>query len=127
MIEAKMMRMKGHAIHDAAQYVPAKLFEYWRARDPIARFENYLVNVKRWMTAAENEKLIAEVERDLEAEREAAVASPMPDAATDKTHQGVYCDDSCHAIQPMYGEVAVVSRGRNSSRRKTGGAAVHLK
>ena len=31
LIEAKMMRMKGHAIHDAAQYVPAKLFEYWRA------------------------------------------------------------------------------------------------
>ena len=127
LIEAKMMRMKGHAIHDAAQYVPAKLFEYWRARDPIARFENYLVNVKHWLTAAENEKLIAEVERDLEAEREAAVASPMPDAATDKTHQGVYCDDSCHAIQPMYGEVAVVSRGRNSSRRKTGEAAVHLR
>ena len=46
MIEAKMMRMKGHAIHDAAQYVPAKLFEYWRERDPIARFEKYLVNEK---------------------------------------------------------------------------------
>jgi len=127
LIEAKMMRMKGHAIHDAAQYVPPKLFEYWRARDPIARFENYLVKVKRWLTAAENEELIAEVERDLEAEREAAVASPMPDAATDKTHQGVYCDDSCHAIHPMYGEVAVVSRGGNSSRRKTGETAVHLK
>ena len=28
LIEAKMMRMKGHAIHDAAQYVPAKLLEY---------------------------------------------------------------------------------------------------
>ena len=54
LIEAKMMRMKGHAIHDAAQYVPAKLFEYWRARDPIARFENYLVNEKRWLTADEN-------------------------------------------------------------------------
>ena len=127
LIEAKMMRMKGHAIHDAAQYVPAKLFEYWRARDPIARFENYLVNVKHWLTAAENEKLIAEVERDLEAEREAAVASPMPDAATDKTHQGVYCDGSCHTIQPMYGEVAVVSRGRSSSGRKAGETAVHLK
>ena len=51
LIEAKMMRMKGHAIHDAAQYVPAKLLEFWRARDPIARFENYLVNVKHWLTA----------------------------------------------------------------------------
>src|SRR5690349_21344306 len=65
LIEAKMMRMKGHAIHDAAQYVPAQLFEYWRARDPIARLENYLINEKRWLTAADKEKLIAEVEREL--------------------------------------------------------------
>src|SRR5438477_753024 len=61
LIEAKMMRMKGHAIHDAADYVPKPLFEYWRKRDPIARFENYLVNVKKWLTRAENEKLVADV------------------------------------------------------------------
>ena len=41
LIEAKMMRMKGHAIHDAADYVPKPMFEFWRKRDPIARFENY--------------------------------------------------------------------------------------
>src|SRR5499433_1796276 len=69
-IEAKMMRMKGHAIHDAAQYVPAELFEYWRARDPIARFENYLVKVKRWLTPDANQKLIAGVERQLEEDRD---------------------------------------------------------
>jgi len=39
LIEAKMMRMKGHAIHDAADYVPRPLFEYWRKRDCITRFE----------------------------------------------------------------------------------------
>ena len=43
LIEAKMMRMKGHAIHDAAQYVPARRFEYWRARDPIAQLSGQLV------------------------------------------------------------------------------------
>src|SRR6202167_3721997 len=67
LIEAKMMRMKGHAIHDAAQYVPAKLFEYWRQRDPIARFENYLINEKGWLTAEDNQRLIDDVERELEA------------------------------------------------------------
>ena len=34
LIEAKMMRMKGHAIHDAASYVPKEMFEYWKKRDP---------------------------------------------------------------------------------------------
>jgi TPP-dependent pyruvate/acetoin dehydrogenase alpha subunit len=51
MIEAKMMRMKGHAIHDAAAYVPKPMFDFWKKRDPIARFENYLVKEKKWLTA----------------------------------------------------------------------------
>ena len=127
LIEAKMMRMKGHAIHDAAHYVPAKLFEYWRARDPIARFENYLLNTKRWLTADENRKLIDQVERELEAEREAAVASPMPDPLTDKTHQGVYCDALCHEIKPLYGPVKAAVRGAASVAPKAVDAAVHLK
>src|SRR5579864_9379331 len=53
MIEAKMMRMKGHAIHDAASYVPKAMFEFWKKRDPIARFENYLVKEKKWLTQKE--------------------------------------------------------------------------
>ena len=101
LIEAKMMRMKGHAIHDAAEYVPKSLFEYWRKRDPIARFENYLVNAKKWLTPEENEKLIADVERELEADREFALASPMPQP--ESAAGGVYCDSSCHEVKPKYG------------------------
>ncbi len=127
LIEAKMMRMKGHAIHDAAHYVPAKLFEYWRARDPIARFENYLVNVKHWLTAEEHHKLVDDVERELETERAAAVASSMPDPATDTTHQGVYCDASCHEIKPLYGSVNIAVREKTSAAPKRAESAVHLK
>jgi TPP-dependent pyruvate/acetoin dehydrogenase alpha subunit len=127
MIEAKMMRMKGHAIHDAAQYVPAALFEYWRERDPIARFEKYLVSEKKWLTAGENDKLIEGVEAELEADRHAAVASPMPDPATDKTHQGVYCDPSCHQVKPKYGAVMAKLRESGAAGPKAVEAAVHLK
>jgi len=127
LIEAKMMRMKGHAIHDAAHYVPAKLFEYWHARDPIARFENYLVQVKRWLTSAENQKLTDEVERQLESEREAAVASSMPDPETDRTHQGVYCDASCHEIKPKYGPVRTAARRAAPAGPKPVESAAHLK
>jgi TPP-dependent pyruvate/acetoin dehydrogenase alpha subunit len=38
LIEAKTMRMKGHAQHDPAEYVPKAMREYWEARDPITRF-----------------------------------------------------------------------------------------
>ena len=123
LIEAKMMRMKGHAIHDAAEYVPKPLFEYWKKRDPIARFENYLVNVKKWLTRAENEGLIAGVDAELEADREFAVASPMPEPET--AAGGAYCEAGCHEINPKYG-IPKIQAGRTGGPRQSA-AAVHLK
>jgi TPP-dependent pyruvate/acetoin dehydrogenase alpha subunit len=122
LIEAKMMRMKGHAIHDAAEYVPKPLFEYWRKRDPIARFEKYLLG-KKWITPQENEKLIADVEQELEADRDFAVASPMPEP--ESAVGGVYCDSSCHEIKPKYG--APKGRVAKSGIATLREAAVHLK
>jgi TPP-dependent pyruvate/acetoin dehydrogenase alpha subunit len=122
LIEAKMMRMKGHAIHDAAEYVPAPLLEYWKKRDPIARFENYLVGVKKWLTRAENEKLVAGVDAELEADRDFAVASPMPEP--ESAAGGAYCQPGCHHVRPKYAMPKFASRkspGVNQS-----GATVHL-
>ena len=121
-IEAKMMRMKGHAIHDAASYVPKHMFEFWKKRDPLTRFEHYLVKDKKWLTAKENEALIAEVEDVIEAEREVAVNSPMP--TPESAEGGVYCEDGCHAIKPKYG-IPKVKKG--TAAYKETEAAVHLK
>src|SRR3954469_24604801 len=124
LIEAKMMRMKGHAIHDAAQYVPRELLEYWTRRDPIARFENFLVNVKKWLSAKDNEKLIADVEAQLERDREIAINSPMP--APDSAAGGVYCDAACHEIKPKYG-LPKIEKKKSAAKPKSSEAAVHLK
>ncbi len=123
LIEAKMMRMKGHAIHDAADYVPKPLFEYWRKRDPITRFENYLVKAKKWLTPSENEKLIADVDRELEADRDFAVASPMPEP--ESAAGGVYCEQGCHEIKPKYGTPQTKAATQRRPTRME--AAVHLK
>jgi pyruvate dehydrogenase E1 component alpha subunit/2-oxoisovalerate dehydrogenase E1 component alpha subunit len=123
LIEAKMMRMKGHAIHDAAEYVPKPLFEYWKKRDPITRLENHLVKVKKWLTADDNQKLIAEVEQQLEADREFAVNSPMP--SPESAAVGAYCELGCHDIKPKYGMPKV--RGGKNAALKSSEAAVHLK
>src|SRR5208282_178241 len=127
LIEAKMMRMKGHAIHDAAEYVPKPSFEYWKRRDPIARLEHYLVNKKRWLTAAANGELIAGVERQLEADREIAVNSPMP--TPESAAGGVYCESGCHEIKPKYAMpgVATAARSEKSAGPKRSDKAVHLK
>ena len=128
LIEAKMMRMKGHAIHDAAEYVPKPLFEYWKRRDPIARLENYLVSKKQWLTAAENVDLIGGVEKQLEVDRKRAVNSPMP--TPESAAGGVYCEEGCHTIRPKYAmpqSAKAAARGENLDGPKRPEAAMHLK
>jgi TPP-dependent pyruvate/acetoin dehydrogenase alpha subunit len=122
MIEAKMMRMKGHAIHDAAAYVPKEMLEFWRKRDPIDRFEKFLLG-KKWLTAEQNRKLIEELEKELEADREFAVNSPMPEPHT--AAEGAYCEDGCHTIKPKY---ALPKAGKRSEAKlKETEAAIHYK
>jgi len=101
LIAAQMMRMTGHAIHDAADYVPKPMFEYWRRRDPITRLENYLINVKKWLSPQQHKALLADVDAYLEREREIAVNSPMP--PPESAEGGVYCENGCHDIKPKYG------------------------
>ena len=122
LIEAKMMRMKGHAIHDAASYVPKNMFEFWKKRDPLARFETYLVKEKKWLSQKENEALIAEVEEVIEAEREIAVNSPMP--TPESAEGGVFCETGCHEIKPKYA-IPNVKKGTTSYKETE--AAAHFK
>jgi pyruvate dehydrogenase E1 component alpha subunit len=43
LIEAKTMRMLGHAVHDGAEYVPAELLAAWELRDPIRLYDARLL------------------------------------------------------------------------------------
>ncbi|MBK5267633.1 MAG: thiamine pyrophosphate-dependent dehydrogenase E1 component subunit alpha [Acidimicrobiia bacterium] len=43
-IEARTMRMLGHAIHDGAEYVPEALLAEWESRDPVRMFRTRLIN-----------------------------------------------------------------------------------
>jgi TPP-dependent pyruvate/acetoin dehydrogenase alpha subunit len=95
LIEAKTMRMKGHAQHDAAEYVPKEMFAYWKARDPIARYEKYLTEHRLWDAKVKAE-IDTRVERELDEDQRFAEESPLP--SPDVAEQGVYCD-GCHAVQ----------------------------
>jgi pyruvate dehydrogenase E1 component alpha subunit len=43
LVEFKTFRMTGHSAHDDAGYVPPELFEEWKQKDPIPRFERALI------------------------------------------------------------------------------------
>ncbi len=87
LIEAKTMRMLGHAIHDGAEYVPPELLAEWEAKDPVQRFAQRLLE-GGLATEAELEAIR---QRALEEVREAiayAESSPWPDPST--VEEGVY-------------------------------------
>src|ERR1700692_3965019 len=48
LIEAKTMRMRGHAQHDSAEYVPKQMLEEWKKRDPLDGYEKFLTKNKLW-------------------------------------------------------------------------------
>ena len=79
LIEAKTMRMRGHAQHDPAEYVPKKMFEYWKARDPIARYERTLT-ARGILPPSVKRALDARIQRVLADDVAFAEASPMPSA-----------------------------------------------
>jgi TPP-dependent pyruvate/acetoin dehydrogenase alpha subunit len=77
LMEAKTMRMKGHAEHDDARYVPKEVLEEWKKKDPILRFEKYLAQT-RMMTAKEKAAVEARIEEEIRADVAFAESSPFP-------------------------------------------------
>ena len=78
LLELMTYRMKGHAEHDGQKYVPAGEIEEWEARDPVVRYERWLLDgdhATEADLAAVRERVGAEVDRA----REAAESSPMPE------------------------------------------------
>ncbi|MHC4973908.1 MAG: thiamine pyrophosphate-dependent dehydrogenase E1 component subunit alpha [Planctomycetota bacterium] len=78
LIEADTMRMRGHAIHDDAKYVPPEMFEAWEKRDPIATFRKRLGKADLLDDDFEKE-IRAEVQRELDEATEDAMSQPLPD------------------------------------------------
>ncbi|MFQ5882874.1 MAG: thiamine pyrophosphate-dependent dehydrogenase E1 component subunit alpha [Candidatus Methylomirabilales bacterium] len=77
-IECETMRMRGHAEHDDASYVPRELLEEWRGRDPIQKFERYLR--EREVPEEELRAIEARVVKEIDEALEFAEKSPPPDA-----------------------------------------------
>lgn len=87
LIEAKTFRMKGHAEHDDAGYVPKEQFGSWKKKDPIERFERHLLG-EGLATAEELEAITSALDAELVTEMDAALASPMP--PPERAFEGVY-------------------------------------
>ena len=87
LIESKTFRMKGHAEHDDAGYVPPEQFEEWKQKDPIERFERHLLG-QHLASEEELRQIVAALDQELNAEVDRALASPFP--PPERAFEGVY-------------------------------------
>ena len=76
-VECLTMRMKGHAEHDDARYVPPEVLEQWRKKDPILTFERYL-DEKKLMTPEEKATIGQRIQKEIQEDLAFAEASPLP-------------------------------------------------
>jgi TPP-dependent pyruvate/acetoin dehydrogenase alpha subunit len=88
LIEADTMRMRGHAEHDDMKYVPRELLDEWAGKDPIQRYEQYLLG--GIATTEELRAVVARIEASLREDLAFAEGSPFPDATSGMS--GVYAD-----------------------------------
>ena len=98
LIEAKTMRMLGHAQHDSAEYVPKAMLELWKQRDPLDRFEKLLSKKKLW-DAKTKKEIDERIAREIRADVEFAENSPFP--PPESAEEGVYCE-GCHTVVPVW-------------------------
>jgi TPP-dependent pyruvate/acetoin dehydrogenase alpha subunit len=87
LIESRTFRMKGHAEHDDAGYVPKEQFEEWRQKDPIERFERHLLG-NGLASEEELRAIVSKIDAQLNQEVDFALASPMP--PPERAFEGVY-------------------------------------
>jgi TPP-dependent pyruvate/acetoin dehydrogenase alpha subunit len=96
-IEFKTMRMRGHAQHDDAGYVPKPTFEEWEKRDPIDRCEKLL-----GLSSKEKAEIEARIEKEVSEAEQYALAGEYPPG--EEAVKGVFADDSITAHHKWWNE-----------------------
>jgi len=84
------MRMHGHSEHDSAKYVPRKLLEEWKQKDPIPKAERLLQELG-YADEAHFREVEDRVKKEVEAGVEFAEKSPLPEGP--ETLEGVFATE----------------------------------
>lgn len=73
LIEMKTFRMRGHEEASGTKYVPQELFDLWKQKDPVERYENFL-REKGWLTDEEKEAFTKEIKALIDTDWKKAIA-----------------------------------------------------
>ena len=99
LLECMTFRMRGHEEASGVKYVPKELFEIWEKKDPVANFENWLID--EGIISPDYPAMLKD-EMDKEVREAFDRAESQPDISPDSAHeiQDVYQTFSPEIINP---------------------------
>jgi pyruvate dehydrogenase E1 component alpha subunit/2-oxoisovalerate dehydrogenase E1 component alpha subunit len=97
LIEADTMRMRGHAEHDDMRYVPKDLLEEWSRKDPLMRYERYLI-ARTIAGQSELDDIVLRIDKQLAEDVQWAEEQPLPDPESGL--EGVFADRVVESAVP---------------------------
>lgn len=97
LIEFKTFRRRGHEEASGTKYVPDELMEYWEERDPLTRFEQYLLDEKH-ITREQIDEWSNEYKDDINDGLETAFAKALPQSTPDQELADVFAP---HEFMPV--------------------------
>ncbi|GCF07650.1 thiamine pyrophosphate-dependent dehydrogenase E1 component subunit alpha [Dictyobacter arantiisoli] len=95
LVECKTFRVRGHSESDQADYVPPELRAEWLKKDPLQRFEAYLMQ-EDILTTTSRTEMMAQIQAEVDDAVSYAEQSPAPDGATVSHY--VYAPDGPIAV-----------------------------
>ncbi len=91
LIEAITFRMRGHEEASGTKYVPKHLFELWEKKDPVSRYEEYLIQ-QGAVSAEDVENIRNEFRNRIESELAIGFNSSPVEADTESELNDVYAE-----------------------------------
>jgi 2-oxoisovalerate dehydrogenase E1 component len=89
LLEFKTFRMRGHEEASGTAYVPKELFDEWSKKDPVLRFEGFLIEQGLY-TPESAKALRAELKHQIDDLVDQALETPDPDSTAEQELADVY-------------------------------------
>ena len=89
MIEAKTFRMRGHEEASGTAYVPQKLFDEWRKKDPILQMEKWLVE-NELIEQKSIDEIYDEVDLSFQDDLQKALDAPFPEPDEERETNAIW-------------------------------------
>lgn len=103
LLECMTFRMRGHEEASGTKYVPSELFEIWEKKDPVSRYEEWLI-AGGFLTAEEAARIREEYRIAIAGAVERAFAEPEPEPDPEEELGDVFIPYPSPAIAPKGSE-----------------------